>query len=399
MTRQAFLLLIVLLGMLTALAPLSVDPILPSLPAIAESLATDTATAQLNLSALMVGLALGQLIYGPMSDRFGRKPVVLAGLAVYIGAAIGCANADSIETLIAFRLVQGFAACAGHILPRAIVRDRFDREDAARLLSYILVVHGVAPLVGPILGAYLGVTFGWHSVFWFNVAFGVTLLVLLWTFLRESIAARDPDALRLGRLAGNYRMIFRHPVFLGYTMCAGYAYGGLLAFLTASPAVIIVHLGESAENYAYYYATTMLGYMVGNWTGARLVRRLGIDRLVIAGAVLMALAGMAMAVPAWLGVDAIAVIVASMFCFMFAFSLVVPQSQAAALSPFPHIAGTASSLMGFIQLGIAALTGFLVSLLDDGTQLPMATAIAIVGLGPLATVWLVLGRGRAARET
>ena len=399
MTRSRLLLLTGLLGGVTALGPLSIDTTLPAMPAIADAFGTGYASVQLSLSAFMLGIALGQIVIGPLSDGFGRRPIMLAGVALYILSTIGCANAPTVEWLMTFRLLQGFAACAGQVLARAIIRDRFDREDAARLLSYVLMVHGIAPLIGPIIGAHIAVDFDWRAIFWFLALYCAGLAVLLWSYVGESIPARDPNALRPVRLLFSYWEILRNRTFFGYMMCTACCSSGLFAYLSGSSAVIIDGLGKSVETYGYLFALAMTGYVVGNFISARLVRRTGIDRLIKVGGTGLALSGLVMGALGWAGVNTVAAIVAPMFCFMFAFPLVVPPAQAAALSPFPHAAGRASSLIGFLQLCIAAAVGTIVGQLDDGTQGPMVTTIAIAGFGPLLSYWLILKRPKAALGT
>jgi DHA1 family bicyclomycin/chloramphenicol resistance-like MFS transporter len=388
MERSRYLTLLILLGMLTAITAFSIDPTLPSMPEMAREFGIDGAAAQWSLIAFMLGLALGQLVVGPLADRAGRRPVILLSLVVYVAAALGAAAASDIGTLAGFRLLQGLAACSGQILPRSVIRDRFEPVDAARLLSYVMMIHGFAPIIGPIFGAHLAIAAGWRSIYWFHVAYGGLLLVLAWFLLAESLQKPDPRALNLARMVQTYGTIIRNPVFYGHMACGLGCFAALFIYLTTSPAVMVGHMGITGETYAYLFAVTMSGWMFGNLISARIVGKWGIGKLIRVGSALAAAASLTLVALAWGGIDHLAAIVAPMFVFMAMFSFIVPPAQAAALAPFPHAAGAASSLMGFIQL----CTGAIVGQFDDGSQIPMVTAIGIVGLGPAAAYWLLVRR-------
>ena len=392
MDRSRYLTLLILLGMLTALAPFSIDPTLSSMPDVAREFGVENAVAQLSLIGFMLGIAAGQLVVGPLADRFGRRPVILVAIVVYVAAATGAATAADIPWLVGFRLIQGLAACAGQILPRTVIRDRFEPVDAAKLLSYVMMIHGIAPIIGPIFGAHLALAVGWRAVYWFNATYGGLVLILAWTLLAESIPRRDPRALSPARLVRTYATVIRNPIFYSHLLCGAGCFAGLFVYLTTSSAVVIGHFGRSGETYGYLFAITMSGWLIGNLISARLVGRIGIDRLIRIGSIGIAASAVTIAALPWAGIDEVWTIVAPMFVYMTMFSLVVPPAQAAALAPFPANAGATSSLMGFLQLCAGAAIGVLAGLFDDGTQIPMVTAIGITGLGPLAAYWLLVRR-------
>ena len=392
MDRSQYLTLLILLGMLTALTALSIDPTLSSMPDVAREFGVENAVAQFSLISFMLGIAAGQLIVGPLADRFGRRPVILAAIIVYVAAATGAATATDIKWLVSFRLIQGLAACAGQILPRTVIRDQFESVDAARLLSYVMMIHGIAPIIGPIFGAHLAVAMSWRAVYWFNVTYGSVLFVLVWTLLSESIPRRDLGALSPARLIRTYAMVICNRIFYSHLLCGIGCFAGLFVYLTTSSAVVIGHFGRSGENYGYLFAVTMSGWLIGNLIGARLVGRIGIDRLIRIGSFGIAASSVTIAGLPWAGVNELWTIVAPMFVYMAMFSLVVPPAQAAALAPFPANAGAASSLMGFVQLSVAAAIGVLAGQFDDGTQIPMVTVIGITGFGPIAAYWLLVRR-------
>ncbi len=390
MDRSSHLILLILLGMLTALMPFSIDPTLSSLPVVAREFGVENSVAQLSLIGFFLGIAMGQLVVGPFADRFGRRPVILVAIVIYAGAATGAATAADIDWLIGFRVIQGLAACAGQIMPRTVIRDRFESVDAAKLLSYVMMIHGMAPIIGPIFGAHLALAAGWRAVYWFNLAYAVLVFFLAWTLFAESIPKRDPLALKPARLFRTYAMVIRNRVFYGHMLCGLGCFAGLFVYLTTSPAIVVDHFGRSGETYGYLFAITMSGWMIGNLISARIVGHIGIDRVIRIGVLGTAAAAMVIAVLPWAGVDELWTIVAPMFVYMVMFSLVVPPAQAAALMPFPAAAGAASSLMGFLQLCVSAVIGAIVGQFDDGTQIPMVTVIGITGLGPMAAYWLLV---------
>ncbi len=390
MTRLQYTLLALLLGTVIAMPPYSIDTSLPALPAMAEAFGVGSGVMQITLSAVMLGSAMGQLVAGPLSDRFGRRPVLLAALAVFTLSSAACVFATEIESLALFRLLQGFSVAGCRVLPRAVARDLFDREDAARLLSYMMVVGGTAPIAGPLIGGYFTVWFGWWAVFAFMAAYCAMVLAFVAVFFRETLPARDYAALRPGRLARNFALILHNRTFWAYLACNMCITGGLFAFLAGSSLALIRFLGETPEQFGFDFAAVMVVAMTFNYVGARLIGRLGIDRLLFVGAMMAAAAGLAMVGLAVAGIATVAAIVAPMAVFMAGYSLIVPQATAAALSPFPETAGAASSLLGVLQICVGTTAATLVGVLDDGTQLPLTIAVGTAGVGVLmAYIFLV----------
>ncbi len=392
--RLGFVATAVLLSVLMASLAFSIDSTLPSMPLAAADFDVSDGTIQLSLSVFLAGIAGGQLIYGPISDRFGRRPVLLVAFAVFVAAVAGCALSASIESFLAFRFVQGLAACAASVLSRAIVRDLFDRERAAKMFAYVMALHGIAPVVGPILGAHLAVAFGWRAVFWFLVVYGVIALVTVWRALGETAPALRPDAIRPGPLLRTYLRVLGNRVFVGYMLMLSTCYCGLFAFLTASSTSLIGHIGVSVEEYGYLFAGCMLAYISGSWLAARLLGRYSIRSMITTGGMMMPIPGVVIAALALAGVDTAAAIVLPMAAYMFAFSFVVPAGQAAAMQVFPDIAGAASSVLGFVQLSLSALAGLAIGYFADGTQVPMTVAIGIASFGPILIYPLIV-RARA----
>ncbi|MDP6572876.1 MAG: multidrug effflux MFS transporter [Rhodospirillales bacterium] len=394
MPRPDSLPVAVLLAALFALGPLSTDMYLPALPAMSRSLGTGVGPVQLTLSVFLVGFAVSQLVMGPLSDRFGRRPVLLVGLAVYLVATLACVFAPSIEALIAARFFQSLGACTGVVLGRAVVRDVYGRARTARMLAYMSAAMAVAPLVAPIIGGYVVVWFDWRAVFMVLAAFGLTMLVLVAAFLRETNEHLDVHAARPGPMIRNYVALFTVRRYVGYMLTNAFVYSGLFAFISGSPFVLIDFLGLEPRLFGLSFATIIVGYMAGTLTAGRLTLGLGVDTMVLLGSVVALASGVAAGILAWAGADHVAAVVAPMFFYMVGMGIVMPNCMAGAIAPFPAMAGTVSALLGFVQMGLAALVGVLVGQFHDGTQAPMTTAIAAMGVCTFAGYFMLIRRRR-----
>lgn len=373
-----------LLTGLVALGPLSTDLYLPSLPALGQALDAPVPTVQLTLSVFLAGFAVSQLVYGPLSDRFGRRPVLVAGVALYLGASAICALAPSIDLLIAGRFLQAVGACAGPVIARAVVRDVYGRERAAKMLAYMAMAMALAPAVGPILGGYLTMWSGWRANFWALTAIACILLAGLVRGLRETNRHLDPTATRPDRLVRNYAMLLGDRTYIGYVAVVACSYSGIFSFISGSSFVFIDGMGLSPELYGLCFAAIVCGYMAGTFASGRLTMRLGIDRMVLAGVITSAAGGLAMlacALAGWLTVPAV---VGPFFVFMVGAGLTLPNAMAGAVGPYPLMAGLASALLGFCQMTLAAGIGIGVGHLTDGTALPMAGAVLAVSLAAAA---------------
>ena len=397
MTGRERIFFALLLGMVVGLDPLSIDIALPAAQEMASDLGTDLASIQLSLSLFVFGMAAGQLIYGPLSDRFGRRPVLLFALCLYVCASAALAISPGIEMLVAARLVQGLAAAATQVVSRAIVRDRLDREAASRVLSHVFLVLGIMPIVTPVIGAWLTEAVGWRSVFAVMLAYSAAALLIHARWLPETNETPDQDALAPVKLLAAFSQVAGTRLFWAYVGCGAAAFFALFAFLAGSPAAFIVHLGETPQAFGWFFALVMVGNLIGYPVGSRLVIRLGIDRLLACGTLGGLASGLVLAGLAFGGVADPWAIVAPVFVYMFSFALILPPATAGALSPFPRVAGAASSLLGVTQLGCGALAGAIVGGLDDGTQMPLAIGMAgasIAGLAALICVRAFVARGR-----
>jgi DHA1 family bicyclomycin/chloramphenicol resistance-like MFS transporter len=361
-----------------------------SLPGMVKYFGISVSQAQLTLSVYLVAYALSQLIYGPLSDRFGRRPTLYGGTLIFLAASIACALAPSIGTLIAARFFQAIGACAWAVVGRAIVRDIHGAEGTARMLGYIAAGGSLFIALGPVVGGVLEQSFGWRANFAFLAIFGVVLGVAAALFLKESNPHRDPRATGVAQMLGNYRVLVTDQRVWGYTVCNGFSFCCVMAFQSGASFVLMNLLGVSARDFGLLYGVSLLGYIASSFFLARWIVRFGAQRLLAGGTALGALAGTAMALLALGGVRSVAAIIVPYFTFMVAIGLSQPTAMAGAISPYARIAGTASALYGFVQLAFGATAGYVVGRLYDGTPLPLALAIGLSSWGAFLSYLLII---------
>jgi len=395
MRRPETLRIAVLLTAVVAFGPISTDLYLPSLPGIARHFGTNAAAAQATLSVFLLGFAGGQIVYGPLSDRYGRRPVLVAGIAIYLAATMACVIAESIDALIGARFFQAIGACSGVVLARAIVRDIYPPERAGSVLAYMGSAMAVAPMIGPVIGGQLEINFGWRANFMFLMAFAAVILLAVVGVLDETNKRLDPMALAPRRMLANFREMLTSRRYVGCMAAATFCYSGLFAFISASSFVLIDVVGLAPDAFGMSFAVMVVGYMLGAVSAGRLIQRLGLDRTMLTGAILAGIGGPLMAllaIYAMEDVTAFAIVIPMMF-YAAGVGLVMPATTAAAIGPYPEKAGAASSLLGFIQMCIAAAVGATVAHILDGTARPMAIAIAVCGLATLAAILMLRRRG------
>jgi DHA1 family bicyclomycin/chloramphenicol resistance-like MFS transporter len=377
--QQTPLRLTVLLGVLIALPALGTDLFVPSLPVLAQALAVEVGAAQLAVTTYFAGLAAGMLLWGPLSDRYGRKPVLFAGLAIMLGASVAAAHVDSVGAVALARLVQGLAMSSGAVIARAMVRDLHAHEQAARLFASMTIVFSLVPIAAPLTGAAIASEAGWRAIFWCLAAMAALLIVATLAMLRETAPLPRTSA-RPAAIARSFRVMLGEPRFVRPFLLILCAFLGIIAWVSSSAFVLVRGFGVSTGGYGFSFAGVMLGQITGAWASSRLVVRLGIPRLVRFGAASMLVAGMSSALLAWLGVHHWAAVVLPFFLFLVGTALIVPNATAAALSPFPGSAGAAASLMGAVAFTIGAFTSAGLGFAFDGTARPMASVAAIAGV-------------------
>ncbi len=397
MLRPDTFALTLLLSLLTALGPLSMDMYLPSLPDIGRALDAPTAQVQLTIASYLFGFAVGQIVYGPVSDRIGRKPVMLAALALYGVASVGCALTGSIGALTAMRFVQAFGGAGSIVLARAVVRDLYSGARAGRELSLMGSVTAFAPIVAPVIGGVLQTLFGWRSSFVLLVIFAAVSATAAARLLPETLRQRTAGPFSLAAISGLYRSVLRHRGFLANLGILTTTFVGLFAWVSGAPVVMQgSSYGLSPLSFGVTFAMAAAGYLVGTFIAARIVMRIGIDRTMGIGCVALAAGGLIMAAVVALKLANVIWFVGAMTVYLAGLGFALPASMAGALTPFPDRAGTASSLMGFIQQSAAAITAAAVGCYLGQSAWPVAGVVAAMGCLALS-IWLLTRRVRAER--
>ncbi len=386
MLRPGSFALTLLLSLLTGLGPLSMDMYLPSLPAIGQALQASTAQAQFTISSYLFGFAVGQIVYGPISDRFGRRPVILAALVLYAIGSVFCAITQSIETLIAVRFLQALGGAGAIVLARAVVRDIYSGVRAGRELSLMGSITAFAPIVAPAIGGVLQTAFGWRASFVLLVMFALFAAAAAARLLPETLRERTPGPFSARAMAMLYRSVLVHRGFLANLGILTASFVGLFAWISGISVVMQGVYGLSPAAFGATYAVSALGYMLGTSIAARVVMRIGLDRTMGIGAAVQAAGGLAMAVAVALGLGSVAWLVGAMTLYLAGMGFVLPQTQASALTPFPDRAGTASSLMGFTQQSCAAIAAAAIGGFLGRSAWPVAGTLAAMGLLALA-IW------------
>jgi len=365
-----------ILGLLSAIGPFAIDMYLPALPTIREALRTDVDTAQMSLMAFFAAVGIGQLIYGPVSDMVGRKPPIYFGLVLFALGSIGCAMAPDIHTLIAFRFVQGLGACAGMVIPRAIVRDMHTGHDAAQLMSLLMLVFSVSPVLAPLTGSLVIRLTSWRGIFWTVAVVAVFGLVLAATALKETRPREARVASNARTALAAYGTLLRDPHYLGLVFICSFGVASFFAYLANSSFVLIDHYGLSPTLYGLAFSVNAVSFIgAAQFTGA-LGKRYGLPRLVRSAVVGYSLVMVALLLLNLAGIDNLGVMMALLFIGYGFLGLVMPSSAVLALEEHGKIAGTASAFLGTIQFAIGACVIGVVGRFLDGTARPMLAGIA-----------------------
>jgi DHA1 family bicyclomycin/chloramphenicol resistance-like MFS transporter len=374
----------VILGALTAMGPLAIDTYLPALPTIARDLNASAAAVQVSLAMYFIGIALGQAFYGPLSDRTGRKPALAFGLTVFVAASVGCALAWNVESLVAFRFLQALGGCAPLVVPRAVVRDYFDATESARMLSMLILVMGLAPILGPLVGGQLLVRFGWRSVFWALAGYGGIWSAGVALFLPESLPPERRKRPPVSAIVAIYAQLLRDRMYLGYVLAGGFMFAGLLSYISGSPFVFIEVFRVPPERFGLFFGGNAVGIIAASQINRWLAGRVHPERIIAAIFPIAMAAGCAMLLSAYTGGGGFAGILVPLFCFITCYGFIMPNTTALAMAPHGAMAGSASALLGTLQFVLGATAGALVGALGNGTAVPFAAVIAACGCGAFA---------------
>lgn len=390
MTKKTYFSLILILGSLTALAPFSIDMYLPGFPAIAKDLNTSAAKVALTLSGFFIGISAGQLLYGPLLDHFGRKKPLYFGLALYIIASIGCVMIKDIDSLIILRFVQAIGSCAATVASVAMVRDLFPVKDSAKVFALLILVLGVSPMVAPTVGGYVTAAFGWHAVFIVLTAIGSVLLIATLLWLPDSYKPDPSHSLKPRPIINDFLSVIKEPQFYTYAFTGAIAFAGLFAYVSGSPVIFMTVFKVDEKVYSWIFAFLSIGFIGSNQVNSLLLRKFRSEQIIpaaLTGLVIIGAIFFLASVNGWLNLG---LTITFLFFFLSCIGLANPNTAALSLAPFSKNTGSASALMGALQMGMGSLISVIISAFDVSSTVPMVSAMA--GSAVLASLVYMLGK-------
>lgn len=385
--RRAGLIVTLVLGGLNALPPLSMDMYLPALPEVTGALHTSAATVQLTLTACLAGMALGQLVVGPMSDKWGRRRPLLIGMVIYVVATAICAFAPNVELLIAFRLLQGLAGAAGIVISRAVVRDLYDGAEMARFFSTLMLISGVAPVAGPLLGGQVLRITDWRGVFVVLTVVGVLLTLVVWRQLHETLPPERRHRGGVGQALHTMRGLLADRVFTGYMLAGSFAFAALFAYVSGSAFVVQEIYGASPQTFSLLFGINSIGLVgIGQLNGKVLAGRVSLDAALAVGlaAITLSAAALCLMSTGVFGDVGLVPMAAGLFVLMSAMGLVMPNTNTQALMRTKHAAGSASALLGTSSFLVGAIASPLVGIAGEHTAVPMTVVQLVCALVAVA---------------
>lgn len=383
---------LLLLGALTAIGPLSIDMYLPAFVAMAEGLSGSRGEIERTLPMFLAGLAIGQLVYGPISDRFGRRPPLMVGLGIYVLGSLGCALASDVSTLTAFRLVQALGGGVGMVVARAVIRDRLDPQASARAISKLMLVMGLAPILAPLAGGWMLEVASWRGIFVVQAIFGAICLAWGFAALVESRPLHSVQPLRLLGALRVYAELATDRRFLLPTLCGGLGMGGMFAYIAGSPFVLIAMYGVDASDYGWIFGFNALGLIAASQLNGYWLRRFTPMTVLRYSSFVPALAGVGLLLMSLSGPPPLSILVTGLFVYVASLGAITPNTAAIAMAPHGRAAGAASALLGSLSFTIGMVAGLAVSLLEGRGVLPMAGVMAVCGLlSSVAGRWTLSG--------
>ena len=393
-SRRGHLELIVLLGAVTAFAPVSIDMYLPALPVLGEEFGASPGHVQLSVASFFLGLAVGQGFYGPLSDRFGRTRPLYAGLTLFVLASVACALTPSMNFLIVVRFFQALGACSGQVLSRAIVRDLFEPREAVQVFSLLVLVMGVSPVLAPLLGGQILQWFPWRTIFWVIAALGTAGLIGSLVRLHETHHG-ERKKLVLGNVIRTYALLLRDRAFVGYVVTGGMAMAGMFAYIVGSPYVFIEHFHVTTRDFGFVFGVNALGLVLAAQLNARLVRRFSSDAIIKKVLIVQVVSGLLLFAGTMSGVLQLYGVAVLLFIYVSSVGCLFPNITAMAMAPHGVRAGSASALIGVIQFAMAAVSATLIGATDSGAATPVATLIAVCGVSAAILYWSMVHPLRA----
>ncbi|MDF2096860.1 Bcr/CflA family multidrug efflux MFS transporter [Aquibaculum arenosum] len=383
-SRRRAVELIIILGAMTAFAPLSIDMYLPAFPTLQEAFDTTAGRIQLTLSSFFIAFASGQMLYGPLADRFGRKKPALFGLGLFVLTSIGCAFAATVEQLMVLRFLQALGAGGGVVVARAMVRDLFPPSEAVSVFSRLMLVIGIAPMLAPLLGGYLLIWFDWQAIFYFLALCGLLCALAVQFRLKESLQPHMAQSLSPRAIAIAYGRLLADRRFIGPALVGGLSIAGMFVYITASPFVFIEVLGLSPETYGWVFGLNAFGFIAASQVNARLGRRFGPDGVLSVSNLVLALVGLALILGGALGIGGRYGVFLPIIGYITCLGFIMPNTAALAMAPFGRNAGSASALLGTLQFGLAAAASAIAGTFSHET--PAALSLMVAGLGFCGTL-------------
>jgi len=390
MTPKRYFFTVLILGALTAIGPFSIDMYLPGFPAIAKSLHTTTAEVSLSLSGFFIGISVGQLLYGPLLDRFGRKKPLYVGMVLYIVASLGCFFATTITMLIGLRFIQAVGSCAAGVASMAMVRDFFPVKDSAKIFALLILILGVSPMIAPTVGGYVTATLGWQLIFIILASIAAIVLLVVVFFLPESYEPDPSYSLKPLPILNSFWSVLKNGQFFTYAICGAVGFSGLFAYLAASPFVFMDVFGVSAKVYGWIFALLSVGFIGSSQFNNLLTKRYKSEKIVnvtLACMMIISLIFLFGSINGWFGITGIIVMIFGILCCV---GITYPNTAALSLAPFSKNAGTAAALLGAFQMAVGTLTSILVSQFKSRSAVPMAGLISVAAV--LAFIILLIGR-------
>ena len=394
-TGKSYLILVLILGSLSALGPLAIDMYLPSFKAIAGDFNTSLARVEWTLATYFIGLSLGQLVYGPIADRFGRKRPLYTGLVIFALTSAACTFAMNVESLAALRFFQALGGCAQMVVARAVVRDLFEERRAARVFSALILVMGIAPIVAPVIGGWLVVGFGWQSIFWVQAGAAVLVLAAVARFLPESLPETRRKRRSMGEILAVYAQLFKHRLFMANTVSGSLASASLFAYIGGSPFVFMQYFGVSEAHFGYFFGANALGLIIAAQFNGAISERIDPRRSVRVAMCVATASVLVLLLIMLLEIGGFYIFLAPLFVFIASLGFILPSTTALALAPHGENAGSASAVYGFLQFLLSGIGAFIVSSAHDGTARPMVVAIAVC-ISTALLINLVFGERAAA---
>ncbi len=386
MTSKQRYSLLFILGGLSALAPLSIDMYLPAFPSIANGLNTTISHVAFSLTSYFIGISVGQLFYGPITDKYGRKKPLLIGLALFFVASVGCALSPNIDWLIAMRVIMALGGCVGMVVSRAVVRDVFPVSETAKIFSTLMLIVGVAPILAPTVGSWLLTVSTWRTIFYVLAGFGLLLIVAVYLFLPESGSFNRKVPLRAKTILKDYKRVLAERTFLYFAVASSIAMGGMFAYISGSSFVFMNYFGLTEANFGLVFSVNAIGFILGSQVNRLLLNKYSSLQIITVSSFILLGVSVLMLTAYFLALMTLITLISLLFTFLFCLGLLVPNATAMALAPFSKNAGSASALLGFIQMVCGASLSALVGAMHNDTILPMLSGMAFAGIGAFVII-------------